>query len=66
MQGFRRLQFWEKAHDLTLEVYKATVRLPKEEIYALSSQIKRAAASIGANMPKAAGEGVMRTSRAFC
>ncbi|PYS22373.1 MAG: diversity-generating retroelement protein bAvd family protein [Acidobacteria bacterium] len=57
MQGFRRLHVWEKAHDLTLEVYQATVRFPKEEIYALSSQTKRAASSIGANIAEGCGRG---------
>ena len=57
MQGFRRLHVWEKAHDLTLEVYKAAARFPKEEVYALSSQTKRAAASIGANIAEGCGRG---------
>jgi four helix bundle protein len=57
MQGFRRLNVWQKAHDLTLEVYKATVRFPKEELYALTSQLKRAAASIGANIAEGCGRG---------
>jgi four helix bundle protein len=57
MQGFRRLHVWEKAHELTLEVYKATGRFPKEEIYALTSQTRRAAASIGANIAEGCGRG---------
>src|ERR1041385_3423883 len=57
MQGFRRLHVWEKAHDLTLEVYKVTARFPTDERYALTSQIKRAAASIGANIAEGCGRG---------
>ncbi len=57
MQGFRRLHVWEKAHELTIEVYKATARFPKDEIYALTSQTKRAAASIGANIGEGCGRG---------
>jgi four helix bundle protein len=57
MQGFRRLNVWEKAHELTLEVYKATGRFPKEELYALTSQLKRAAASVAANIAEGCGRG---------
>ena len=57
MQGFRRLNVWEKAHELTLEVYKATARFPKEELYALTSQLKRAASSVAANIAEGCGRG---------
>ena len=39
MQDFRNLKVWEKAHSLTLDVYKVTKLLPREEIYGLTSQI---------------------------
>ena len=51
MKGFRDLKVWEKAHHLTLQVYKATASFPKEEMFGLTSQIRRAAASIPANRP---------------
>ena len=57
MQSFRQLRVWQKAHELTLEVYRATARFPREETYALTSQIKRAAASIGANIAEGCGRG---------
>jgi len=57
MQGFRRLNVWEKAHGLTLEVYKVTARFPKEELYALTSQLKRAASSVAANIAEGCGRG---------
>jgi four helix bundle protein len=57
MQGFRNLNVWQKAHDLTVVVYKTTARFPKEELYALTSQIKRAASSIGANIAEGCGRG---------
>ena len=60
MQGFRNLNVWQKAHELTLAVYKVTARFPKEELYALTSQVKRAASSIGANI----AEGCCRSSDA--
>lgn len=57
MQPFRQLRVWQKAHELTLEVYRVTARFPREETYALTSQIKRAAASIGANIAEGCGRG---------
>lgn len=50
MKDFRQLKVWEKAHQLTLEVYRATAGFPREETYGLTSQIRRASASIGANL----------------
>jgi four helix bundle protein len=45
----------EKAHQVTLELYRLTRQFPREELYGLTSQIRRAASSIGANI--AAGSG---------
>jgi len=55
MENFKDLKVWSKAHDLTLAVYKATRKFPKEEIYGLTSQTRRAAASIGANVAEGCG-----------
>ena len=49
-QKFQELIVWQKAHLFVLEVYKYTKQFPKEEIYALSSQFRRAAVSIAANI----------------
>ena len=57
MQGFRNLNVWQKAHDLTVAVYKIAARFPKEELFALTSQVKRAASSIGANIAEGCGRG---------
>src|SRR5256885_5920759 len=54
MQDFRNLKVWEKAHSLTLDVYKVTKLLPREEIYGLTSQIRKASVSIGANIAEGA------------
>src|SRR5436309_2152037 len=45
---------WEKAHSLTLDVYKVTKLVPREEIYGLTSQIRKASVSIGANIAEGA------------
>ena len=58
MQDFRELMVWQKAHALTLCVYRDTEGFPTSELYGLTKQIRRASASIGANI----AEGTGRTS----
>ncbi|MCW5853511.1 MAG: four helix bundle protein, partial [Anaerolineae bacterium] len=55
MRDFRKLQVWVKAHQLTLNTYKVTRPFPKEELYGLTSQIRRASASIPANIAEGCG-----------
>ncbi len=55
MRDFKKIQVWEKAHELTIRLYKLTASFPKEELYGLTSQIRRAAASIGANIAEGTG-----------
>ena len=50
MQSFKNLKVWEKAHRLTLDVYRSTRSFPREEIYGLTSQMRRSSSSIGANI----------------
>lgn len=47
---FKELIVWQKSHKLVLEIYKITKSYPKDEIYALTNQIRRAAVSISANI----------------
>jgi len=56
MKDFRNLRVWEKAHLLTLESYRVTNDFPKAEMFGLSSQIRRAAASIAANIAEGCGK----------
>lgn len=49
-KGFRELLVWQKAHQCVLEVYKLTRTFPKEEFFVLTSQIRRNAISIAANI----------------
>ncbi|HUK86642.1 MAG TPA: four helix bundle protein [Terriglobales bacterium] len=56
MRDFRELKVWEKAHQVTLALYRATQHFPKEELYGLTSQIRRAAASMGANIAEGCGK----------
>ena len=55
MQDFRKLKVWERSHDLTLRIYELTSRFPREEIYGLTSQIRRACASIPTNISEGCG-----------
>ena len=55
MKDFKELKVWSKAHTTTLELYRLTRLFPKEELYGLTSQIRRAAASIGANIAEGCG-----------
>jgi four helix bundle protein len=50
MEDFKDLRVWAKAHELTLRVYEKTRRFPKDELYGLTSQMRPAAASVGANI----------------
>lgn len=50
MQSFRNLKVWGKAHSLTLDIYQASRSFPKEELFGLTSQLRRASASVGANI----------------
>ena len=56
MQNFKELKVWEKAHQLTLSIYKASAKFPKEEIYSLTSQLRRASASVPANIAEGCGK----------
>jgi four helix bundle protein len=55
MKDFKDLKVWEKAHVLTLLVYEETRSFPKEERYGLTSQLRRAAASVAANIVEGCG-----------
>ena len=55
MRNYKDLMVWEKAHKLTLAVYKETIAFPKEERFGLTSQVRRASSSIPANLAEGCG-----------
>src|SRR5271165_612430 len=55
MKDFRDLDVWSKAHQATLDIYRATSDFPKEELYGLTSQMRRSCASIPANIAEGCG-----------
>jgi four helix bundle protein len=66
MKDFRQLKVWEKSHMLALAVYHATQSFPREEIYGLTSQIRRAASSIPANIAEGCGRNGDAELARFC
>lgn len=57
MQDFRALKIWQQSHTLTLDVYKATAGFPDAERYGLTTQARRSASSIPANIAEGCGAG---------
>lgn len=65
MKDFRRLEVWQKAHRLSLAVYKQTAVFPAEEKFGLSSHIRRCTVSIEANIAEDCGRGGDQDFRRF-
>jgi four helix bundle protein len=55
VKDFRQLKVWQRAHQLTLEIYRTTASFPRSEAYALTPQIRRAAVSIPSNLAEGCG-----------
>jgi four helix bundle protein len=55
MEDFKDLRVWAKAHEVTLCIYRKTRDFPKEELYGLTGQMRRSAASVGANIAEGCG-----------
>lgn len=50
MSNYENLKVWQTAHSLTIKVYMLTKKLPKEETFGLTSQVRRAAVSVESNL----------------
>ena len=55
MQDFRNLEVWQRAYGLALDVYRASRQFPREEIYSLTSQVRRCSISIPSNIAEGCG-----------
>jgi four helix bundle protein len=55
MRDFRNLVVWQKSHELTRVIYRATENFPKHEVFGLTSQVRRAAASVPTNLAEGCG-----------
>jgi four helix bundle protein len=56
MEDFRNLRVWEKAHQLVLAIYEMTSTFPKQEMFGLTSQMRRCSASIPSNIAEGCGK----------
>jgi len=63
MKNYKELVVWQKAHQMILDVYGVTRSFPKEELYGLTCQLRRSAASIGANIAEGSGR---RSNKEIC
>lgn len=55
MKDYRKLEVWKLAHALTLSVYRCTREFPKEELFGLTSQMRRSSASVPTNIAEGCG-----------
>ena len=55
MRDFHKLGIWQRSHQLTLDVYKVSKSFPKDELFGLTSQIRRAASSVPTNIAEGCG-----------
>lgn len=65
MHNLKELKIWNRAMDLAVEIYKATEKFPREEMYGLTSQIRRGAVSIPSNISEGAGRNTKGEFRQF-
>lgn len=61
-RNHNELEIYKQAYEFALEIYKATAGFPKEEMFGITSQLRRAASSIGANISEGCGR---RTDKDF-
>ncbi|MFK7953073.1 MAG: four helix bundle protein [Ekhidna sp.] len=66
MRNFKDLEVWVEAHEIALSVYKITSSFPKEEIYGITSQLRRSALSIPNNIAEGCGRGSQAELKRFC
>jgi four helix bundle protein len=65
VQSFRDLEIWQRSKELTVLVYRLTQGFPREEVFGLTSQLRRAAVSIPSNIAEGQGRLNTREFRQF-
>lgn len=65
MRDFRNIMAWKKADDLVVLVYEVTKAFPREELYGLTSQLRRAMVSVAANIAEGSGKQYLKEFRQF-
>jgi four helix bundle protein len=57
VKSYRDLKVWQRAIEMTLTIYRVTTGFPKEELFGLTSQIRRAGVSVASNIAEGYGRG---------
>jgi four helix bundle protein len=65
MGDYKNLEVWKKSRALTAEVYRVTERFPRSEMFGITSQMRRAALSIGLNVAEGNGRWTTRDQGSF-
>lgn len=60
MRDYTKIEAWKHSDDLTVAVYERTVRFPKEEVYGITNQLRRAAYSVPANIAEGSARHTLR------
>lgn len=66
MRNFKDLEVWIEAHKIALDVYKITSSFPKEEMYGITSQLRRSVLSVPNNIAEGCGRGSQAELKRFC
>ena len=64
-KGYKKLIVWQKADDLAFEIYQATKKFPKEEIFGIVTQLRRSAVSVPTNIAEGMGRQNRNESKQF-
>ena len=65
MRNYQQLEIWQRSHQLTLKIYTVSKAFPREEVFGLSSQMRRAAASVPTNIAEGCGRDSSSELRRF-
>lgn len=65
MNNYKELKLWQKSVDLAVKIYQVTASFPREEMYGLTSQIKRSAVSVSSNIAEGAGRNTKKDFNNF-
>ena len=65
VESYRDLKVWQRAIEMTLTIYRVTAGFPKEELFGLTSQIRRAGVSVASNIAEGYGRGSKGEYRQF-
>jgi len=63
LKNYKELKVWQKSYELCLEIYTITAKFPREEIYGLTSQIRRSVVSIPSNIAEGYGRKTSQKSK---